>query len=165
MVTIEPITRQNALIFRELRLRALQDDPMAFGSTYSKECELTEADWIARALRWDGERGVGFLAMDGIAPCGLAGSFLDQQESTRAHLLSMWTAPTHRRRGIGRQLVSAVVDWAKLRGARVLRLMVTSNNKAAFSFYQHLGFTPSGCTEPYPNDPRLVEYEMLRPPT
>jgi ribosomal protein S18 acetylase RimI-like enzyme len=41
--------------------------------------------------------------------------------------------------------------------------MVTCNNKAAIMFYQRLGFSLTGRTEPYPNDPALIEYEMSQP--
>ena len=101
--------------------------------------------------------------MDGDTACGIAGSFLDQNDATRAHLLSMWTAPTHRQQGIGRLLVNDVLDWARGRDARTLQLMVTSNNEPAIRFYQRLGFTRTGRTEPYPNDPGVTEYEMSRP--
>ena len=37
-----------------------------------------------------------------------------------------------------------------------LQLMVTSINLAAISFYQRLGFTKTGRTEPYPTT-RLIE--------
>jgi ribosomal protein S18 acetylase RimI-like enzyme len=114
-------------------------------------------------LRWNGEKGIGFLAMDGNAGCGIAGSFLDEDDRTRAHLISMWTAPTHRQQGIGRLLVNEIADWARLRGADLLHLMVTSSNVAAMLFYQRLGFIRTGRTEPYPNDPGLIEYEMSRP--
>src|SRR5215472_8981345 len=100
--------------------------------------------------------------MDAGAACGIAGSFLDQSDPTRAHLISMWTAPTHRQRGIGRLLVNAVLNWVRGRNARVLQLMVTSNNEPAIRFYQRLGLTQTGRTEPYPNDPAVVEYEMSR---
>ena len=90
---LSPITPQNAWIFKAVRLRALEDSPDAFGSTYAKECQLTDADWIQRALRWNGEHGAGFLAVAGSACCGIAGSLLDQADATRAHLDSMWTAP------------------------------------------------------------------------
>ena len=162
MITLGPITLQNALIFKAVRLRALRDTPNAFGSTYAKESQLTNADWIKRAAQWSGERSAGFLAMDGGTGCGIAGSFLDQDDATRAHLVSMWTAPTHQR-GIGRPLVNAVLEWARLRRARTLQLMVTSNNEPAILFYHHLGLTLTGRTEPYPNDPALIEYEMSRP--
>ena len=75
----------------------------------------------------------------------------------------MWTAPTHRQRGIGRLLVNEIFDWARLRGARTLQLMVVSNNEPAILFYQRLGFTRTGRTEPYPNDPALIEDEMSQP--
>ena len=160
---LSPITPQNAWIFKAVRLRALEDSPDAFGSTYAKECQLTDADWIQRALRWNGEHGAGFLAMAGSACHGIAGSLLDQADATRAHLVSMWTAPTHRQRGIGRLLVNEIVGWASRRGAHTSQLLVTSNNELAMVFYQRLGFTRTGRTEPYPNDPSLIEYEMSRP--
>jgi ribosomal protein S18 acetylase RimI-like enzyme len=37
-----------------------------------------------------------------------------------------------------------------------------SNNEPAILFYQRLGFARTGRTEPYPNDPALIEYEMSR---
>jgi len=163
MITIEPITRLNVLLFKEVRLRALEDSPSAFGSTYAKESQFADAEWMQRVGRWNGETGTGFLAIDAGVACGLAGSFLDQSDPTRAQLISMWTAPTHRQRGIGRLLVNAVLNWAGGRNVRVLQLMVTSNNEPAIRFYRRLGFTQTGRTEPYPNDPSVVEYEMSQP--
>jgi ribosomal protein S18 acetylase RimI-like enzyme len=163
MVSIEPITPANTFVFKAVRLRALQDAPGAFSSTYAKECQLTDSDWIKRVERWNGESGAGFLAIDEGAACGIAGSFLDQNDPARAHLVSMWTAPTHRQRGIGRLLVTEVLKWARDRNAQVLQLMVTSNTEPAIRFYERLGFTRTGRSEPYPNDPAVIEYEMSRP--
>jgi ribosomal protein S18 acetylase RimI-like enzyme len=163
LLVIVPITPLKTFLFKDVRLRALQDAPRAFGSTYARESQLADSDWIKRVERWNGELGAGFLAMDENTACGIAGSFLDQDDGTRAHLISMWTAPTHRNRGIGRQLVNEVLNWARGRNARTLLLMVTSNNELAIRFYQRLGFTPTGRTEPYPNDPAVIEYELSRP--
>jgi GNAT superfamily N-acetyltransferase len=163
MIAIEPITPLNTFLFKAIRLRALQDAPHAFGSTFAKELQLTDSDWIDRVERWNGERGAGFLATDGDTACGIAGSLLDQHDAARALLISMWTAPTHRHRGIGRLLVNHVLNWARGRNALILQLMVTSKNDPAIRFYQRLGFTPTGRTEPYPSDPAVIEYEMSRP--
>jgi ribosomal protein S18 acetylase RimI-like enzyme len=163
MVAIEPITRLNVLLFKEARLRALKDSPGAFDSTYAKESQFADSEWMQRVEQWSGMSGAGFLAMDAGTACGIAGSFLDQNDRTRANLISMWTAPTHRKRGIGRLLVNEVLNWARGRNARALQLMVTSNNEPAIRFYQRLGFTQTGRTETYPNDPAVVEYEMSRP--
>ena len=159
---LEPITTQKVFVFKEVRLRALRDTPSAFGSTYARESQLTDAEWIERATRWNGEKGIGFLAMDDGVACGIAGSFLDENDATRAQLISMWTAPTHRRQGVGRLLVDEVAGWARLRGARTLLLTVTSVNDPAMRFYERLGFVRTGRTGPYPNDPAVVEYEMAR---
>jgi ribosomal protein S18 acetylase RimI-like enzyme len=111
----------------------------------------------------NGEKGIGFLAMEGKTACGIAGSFLDENDPTRAQLISMWTAPTHRQQGIGRLLVNEVLKWARWRKARSLLLMVTSINEPAMLFYERLGFTRTGRTEPYPNDSAVIEYEMSMP--
>ena len=163
MTVIETITPLNVSLFKDVRLRALQDAPYAFGSTYARESEFSESEWLARVERWNGERGAGFLAMDGGSPCGIAGALLDLTDSTRAQLVSMWTAPTHRQRGIGRLLVDEVLRWAQTRYVQLLLLMVTSTNQSAIRFYEGLSFTRTGRTEPYPNDPALIEYEMSRP--
>lgn len=163
MVTLAPITVQNAFVFKAVRLRALQDTPYAFGSTYATESQFPGSEWLSRARRWNGERGIGYLAMDEDAPCGIAGAFLDQNDPTRASLVSMWTAPTHRQCGVGRLLVNEILRWAHSRGVRTLLLMVTDVNQPAIRFYGRLGFRRTGVTEPYPNDSAMLELEMSRP--
>ena len=162
MIVIKPVTSASTSLFKAVRLRALQDTPHAFGSTYAKESQFLDSEWLARVERMNGETGSGFMAMDGETACGIVGSFLDQSDPTKAHVISMWTAPTHRQQGIGRLLVNEVLKWARGRNARSLVLMVTSNNEPAIRFYERMGFTRTGRTEPYPNDPAIVEYEMAR---
>ena len=162
VIAIKPVTPSNAFVFKAVRLRALQDAPHAFGSTYQKEAQFDDSEWLARVERMNGEKGVGFLSMDGETACGIAGSFLVQTDPLRAELVSMWTAPSHRRLGIGHLLVKEVLNWAHRRNAHTLVLMVTSNNEPAICFYERLGFARTGRSEPYPNDPALLEYEMSR---
>ncbi len=162
LITIEPITPDNVFLFKSVRLRALQDSPTAFGSTYAREVGFPESEWLARVERWSGEKGVGFLAINEETVCGIAGALLDLQDMSRAQLVSMWTAPAYRKQGVGRLLVDAVVMWAKQRNVKTLLLMVTSKNSAAIFFYERLGFARTGRTEPYPNDPTIVEYEMFQ---
>ncbi len=162
MIVLELITAHNAIVFKDVRLRALLDTPTAFSSTHAEESKLTDADWLKRAAQWSGEKSVGYLAMDTGISCGIASGLLDQADATHAHLLSMWVAPTHRRQGVGRTLVEAVVSWARTQNIRTLQLLVTSNNRTAIEFYQRLGFSLTGKTEPYRNDPALSNFEMNR---
>jgi len=162
MITLERITSQNAMVFKVVRLCALQDTPSAFGSTYARECQFADAEWVKRAGNMNGDSSIGFLAVDAGVACAIAACFLDQADATQGHLISMWTAPTHRQRGVGRLLVNEILGWARQREVRTLRLMVVCNNERAIKFYERLGFMRTGRTEPYPNDPALIEYEMSR---
>jgi ribosomal protein S18 acetylase RimI-like enzyme len=163
MITPVPITPRNAVLFKSVRLQALQESPRAYGSTYARESQFSDEEWLKRIERWNGENGIGFLAMDLASPCGMAGALLDDIYPSQAQLVSMWTAPGHRRLGVGRLLVNGVLSWARGRGAETLTLMVTSGNEAALRFYEQLGFVQTGRTEPYANDSDWFKYEMALP--
>jgi ribosomal protein S18 acetylase RimI-like enzyme len=163
MVILKPITPSSALSFKEVRLHALLDTPWAFGSTHAKELLFSDAEWKARAAQWNSDRSTGHLAWDGDNPCGIVASFLDQTDPKKAHLVSMWVAPTHRRLGVGQMLVNQVLAWARSQQVETLHLMVTSRNDAATRFYEKLNFVKTGNTKPYPNDPALIEFEMIHP--
>jgi ribosomal protein S18 acetylase RimI-like enzyme len=163
VIAIVRLTGNNALVFKEIRLRALQDSPSAFSSTYERESGLTDAEWIARVEQWNGTQAAGFLAMDGEIACGTAGAVLDAGHWGRATLVGMWVAPDRRRCGIGRSLVDTVMDWARRRSARVIELMVTCNNEAAIGLYRRLGFQFTGRTLRHAHQPGLYDCEMARP--
>jgi ribosomal protein S18 acetylase RimI-like enzyme len=163
MATLHQITSPLASSYKAVRLRALQDAPAAFATTYARESQFSEADWQQRAANLCTPRSIGYLAHHQNEYCGIAVAFLTEQNAQHAELRSMWAAPEQRRTSIGRLLVTAIQSWARHRGARTFQLLVTSNNLAAISFYERLGFTTTGRTELYPNDPSLIEYEMSKP--
>jgi ribosomal protein S18 acetylase RimI-like enzyme len=162
MISLKRITPADVTLFRIVRLRALQDTPSAFSATYAEECRLADTDWISRIAQWSGSASTTYIAMEADAACGIAGGYLEQSDRSRAHLVSMWVAPSHRRLGIGAKLVDAIIDWARGQNARTLELIVTSNNDVAINFYTRLGFTFTGKTSPYRNDPALTDQEMIR---
>jgi len=77
-------------------------------------------------------------------PAGLAWGRIADEEPDAAHIYSVWIAPEHRDRGLGRVLIQAVIDWARTRGVRVVRLDVTVGNDAAVRFYRRFGFVETG---------------------
>jgi ribosomal protein S18 acetylase RimI-like enzyme len=162
MTELHPITSLFTAEYKAVRLRALKDTPLAFGSTYEREERLTDAEWAARAARLDNGRDVGFLASCEGSYAGLALCFVEPEDVTTGQLISMWVAPEARRLGVGRMLIDAIVAWAAGRGVKTVRLMVTSVNDGAMEFYRRLGFERTGKTGPYPNDPAVMEYEMVR---
>ena len=161
MIAIKRVAPDTALVFRDVRLRALQESPIAFSSTYVKESQLPEQEWVRRATRWGSDAAAAmFLAFDGDRTCGIAGSLVDEGNAHRAHVISMWVDPAYRRAGVGKALIDAIVEWNTSIGVRETVLMVTSVNTGAIAFYERIGFTRTGLTGPYPNDPAIVEYEM-----
>ncbi|HEY2466861.1 MAG TPA: GNAT family N-acetyltransferase [Terracidiphilus sp.] len=162
MIVIKRITAEDGLVFKDVRLRALQDSPTSFSGTYAKEVQSPNEEWRERADRCNGDLRVGFLAYDDDRACGMVFCFRDELDETEGSILSMWVDPAVRRAGVGKLLIDSVVDWAKSRGIRGLKLMVTSVNGGAIGFYERNGFRMSGATGPYPNDPAIIEYEMVR---
>jgi ribosomal-protein-alanine N-acetyltransferase len=52
--------------------------------------------------------------------------------------------PARRRRGIGRQLMAALLDWAAARGIARIHLEVAEDNDAACALYRGCGFAAIG---------------------
>ena len=162
MVTIKRITPDAAPVFKQVRLRALAESPTAFSSTYARESQFPDEEWSRRTARWNGDDGDAmFLAFAEKTACGIVGSYMELENRQRAQLVSMWVAPEYRRGGVGKALIDAVIEWNRARGVQELMLMVTSVNGVAIVFYERLGFAKTGVTEQYPNDPSIIEYEMM----
>lgn len=162
MTEFIPITPLLLMDYKAVRLRALQDTPLAFGSTYARESQMTDEEWLARATRLTHNRDIGFLARRNGSYVGLALCLTNENDAQKGEIVSMWVAPEVRRLGVGRQLIERIAVWAADKDIKALHLMVTSVNDSAIEFYKSIGFVMTGKTEPYPNDPKIVEYEMAR---
>ncbi|MEM6520674.1 MAG: GNAT family N-acetyltransferase [Cyanobacteria bacterium P01_C01_bin.70] len=160
-MTLHPITPAVTHVFKQVLLRALRDSPSAFGSTYAREVQFTDDEWQQRATWSISDNVIGELAIDQQQAQGIVAGLIDSENPATAHLVSMWVAPEYRKTGVSTRLVTAIADWATSKQIQALRLMVTSNNEVAIQFYQRLGFVKTGRTKAYPNDPALVEYEMV----
>ncbi len=150
-------------LYRALRLRALQDAPDAFGSTYAHESQRTDREWRARLA--DGvaaSRQLPLVAEVDGEPCGLAWMRLTDEEPMVAHLYQMWVTPECRRRGVGRELLDMSVQWARTAGAHVVRLDVTVTNRPAAQLYDRAGFRPVGNPTPLRPGSALLSQRLER---
>ena len=130
--------------WRDLRLRALEDSPSAFGSTYAREAAFDEADWRDR-LRPDEPTDVAVLAYRDGVPVGTGAGFGDLPGFV--HVVAMWTDPAHRGRGVGAAVLAALAEWAEDHGFR-LHLDVNTSNTGARALYERSGYVPTGETRP-----------------
>jgi ribosomal protein S18 acetylase RimI-like enzyme len=161
MVRIVGATSDDWDAVRAIRLRALEDSPTAFASRLDQERQRPEAFWRERL---EEAGSATFLALESEEAVGLVTVFLDDDDPGSAHLVSMWVAPDHRRRGVGRQLIEAVLGWAREERAERVKLWVTETNEAAGLLYREMGFVETGARQPLPSDTNLAEREMARPP-
>lgn len=147
---------------KDIRLRALADAPGAFGSSYTDSVRKPDTHWIEWARRAAvGDAECVFVADSGAELNGLIGAFTIQGRPTHKHLIATWVAPSHRRRGIGRELTRAVVGWCRTGGAARVGLWVVAGNGAARSLYEKEGFVMEGRSQPLPSNPDLTEDLMI----
>jgi GNAT superfamily N-acetyltransferase len=142
---------------RHVRVRALAEAPSAFGSRLEEEQDRPEAFWRSRL---ESQAAATFLAIQGHETVGLVRTFVEPEDVTSAKLVSMWVSPHARGQGVGRQLVAAVVQWARDRDATSVRLWVTETNASARRLYESCGFVLSGGQQTLPSDPTLSEVAM-----
>jgi RimJ/RimL family protein N-acetyltransferase len=161
-VDVRRVLTHQAAPLRALRLRALLEDPDAFGSTLARETGLPDEHWQRWAAESDAEeRGVVFVVG---APewAGMAAGFLDADRPGVACLGAMWVDPALRCHGLGGQLLDAVIAWATARGAGLIECSVTERNAAAERLYSRAGFTETGLREPLDDERALTKSFMAR---
>jgi ribosomal protein S18 acetylase RimI-like enzyme len=157
--SIRPATEADAATLRALRLRALQDSPDSFGTTYDEALAEPDEYW----QRWASGRGDRFnllLAFDDAGtPVGLvSGSARDNGEGGFG---ALWVAPQERGTGLGRRLVVAICDVLEAKGRTRITLSVTDGNPAE-RLYESLGFQRTGERHPLREGSPLFEVTMAR---
>ncbi len=65
---------------------------------------------------------------------------LQALEGDICEMKRMWTAPGFRGSGLGRRLASAIVEAARARGYRLMRLDTLTRLKSAVALYESMGF-------------------------
>ncbi len=161
-IELRTFTPDDWRAYRDLRLAALADAPHAFGSTLERERASDEPVWRARLT--SGNLVIHALVDD--IPAGLAGGlragvYDDNPTSEAAHLVSMWTHPAMRGRGVGAALVTRVIEWVRAEHFPELRLWVVEGNAPAMRLYARMGFVDTGARAPVRDDDPRLEVEMV----
>ena len=130
----------DAVLYRGIRLEALQANPEAFGSTFEVE-NLQPLSWFSDRLSSSTVLGA-FRNAELVAIAG----FAVQQGQKLAHkgiLWGMYVRPAARRASVGRRLVEAICNLAR-QEVELIQLTVVRDNEQARGLYARLGFLEYG---------------------
>lgn len=145
---IRRLSPKDVVDYRRLRLRGLRENPEAFGSAYSEEVKRPVKMFVQR-LKWTADRWT-FGAFEGERLVGVVTLMRDsgQKQRHKASILGMYVHTKMRRKGIGRALLSRIIETAvQLRGLRQLKISVVEENRPAERLYKSVGFRVYGREE------------------
>ena len=147
--TIRRLGPADAALWREIRLAALHSAPEAFGQTF-EHASAQPFEHFERAV--SGPHPIFAAEIHG-GLVGSAGFYVmdGPKTSHRGQLWGMFVAPEHRKAGIGKALIEAVLGYARGRVDQV-HLTVVAENAGAYRLYRRMGFQAYGL------EPRALRY-------
>jgi ribosomal protein S18 acetylase RimI-like enzyme len=110
-------------------------------------CALIEAGlrpaWGAERIGWH-VRHAESVVLTARSDRGIAGFAVMRFGDDSAHLNLLAVEPAHRRRGVGRRLVTWLEESALTAGTFLIGLELRAHNEAAQEFYRALGYRETG---------------------
>ena len=143
---IRPLTSDDATEYQGLRLRALQEYPKSFSSSFEEESQLTDQQVESRLLMAEGRMVLG--AFDKRSLVGTIGIGRSRGIKTqhKCFIWGMYVNPDYHSRGIGKLLLKNSIEYVRtVPGVEQLYLSVIEGNKPALTLYKSSGFIEYGC--------------------
>jgi ribosomal protein S18 acetylase RimI-like enzyme len=142
---LKPNLREWKLI-QDLRIFAVQDAPCAFGQNLEEALATGEEEWRRRLAA-----GEYLCAKDESTGdyVGMVCAVQEQNSKSKhvANIYSMYICPEQRGKGVGRSLMTALIEDIHQRMPEVKKIIlrVTATQKEAKAMYESLGFIEEGC--------------------
>jgi RimJ/RimL family protein N-acetyltransferase len=146
---IRRLRKTDAAELFPLRLRALQEHPEAFGSSYEDESTMGLERW--ETILADSNRAFfGAFLEDKLVGMVAINRETGKKRQHRTGIFAMYVALEARKLGLGQALISACIDHAREQaGVRQIILAVTVGNYAARNLYRRNGFVTWGVDPEY----------------
>lgn len=162
-LTVRMLGGTDAATYQALRLRSLREHPEAFGAAPEDE-EQRPLDFIVNRLENGPPDSATFGAFDGdtLVGIGTLVRYTGRKLRHKANIFAMYVAPEARGRNVGRAIVAALIDHARLIGVEDVTLAVTVGNPVARRLYINAGFVPYGIEPRYIRLPdRAYDMELM----
>ncbi len=146
MLELRLLTPADAAAFRDIRLRALQEEPTAFTSS-TEEFSHQTLDKIAARFRSDLVESFMLGAFQDRKLVGLVGFYRETalKQRHKGSIISLYVAPEARGQGLGRALMRDAIRRARdIEGVERLLLGVMVTQTAARQLYESLDFVVYG---------------------
>ncbi len=131
---IRQLRDDEALLYKAMRLEAIQTEPSMFRSSIPAETDLTDAEWQERVKY---PRGV-FVLLDNDAPIGMT-SILRLNDD-EAYLGQSYIKKEYRGKGLSAFLYKIRMEWASKLPLKRLTVSHRENNVISKAANQRLGF-------------------------
>lgn len=153
-VLIREVKPTDAVQFRELRLGALQDSPVAFSADYQANLNYPAKYWEERLTMQPDESTI-FLATNKGNLIGMTGIARADSPKTRhsAWIWGVYIKPEWRGLHIAEELINSCFEWAKGRKIVIAKPGMAAANTSAIRCYECRGF------KAYGTEPRATFYE------
>lgn len=127
--------------YRDLRLRALKEEPQAFGSTYEDNSKHPDEYWqqrledtINKSTQW-----LVFARLNGVL-VGMVGAFTEK-EPDNARVIAVYVTPDTRGKGISKMLMKELLARIKTNdNIKKITVDVNPEQEAALNLYKNSGF-------------------------
>ncbi len=146
-MSAKPVVRRllasDAEAYFRLRREALETEPFAFSSSPAEDRAL-DPEFVRTSLGDPNQALFGAFSPELV---GVTGVYRERgaKSAHKARLWGLYVRASHRRRGLGEQLVQAAIAFARsLEGVTHLHLSVTDRGKEAAALYEKLGFVTWG---------------------
>ena len=111
-ISIRRLTADDWRELSQIGLKALQTDPLVFGSNYETETRCAEADW---RVRLESDDSAIFVIFAGDEPIGMTGVSVWRDDPTRrtAIFWGSWLDPKFCGKGLSDSMYQARLEWAR----------------------------------------------------